>query len=162
QGSVSANGTSVVPDPGVLIYEFTGAMVAVPSIAPGTGPAAGNNAAGGDPVDLGTGLFVLNKTDLALSDVIPISLNRTYRPNDSRSRPFGIGATHNYEIFLIGDSTSYTYADLILPDGGRIHYPRISSGTQWFDAVFKHTATPTAFYNSTIVWNGNGWTLTLK
>jgi hypothetical protein len=37
----------------------------------------------GDPVDPSTGLFILEKTDLALPDVIPITLRRTYRPADA-------------------------------------------------------------------------------
>lgn len=39
---------------------------------------------------------------------------------------------------------------------------RTSGGTGFTDAVFEHTASPTRFYKSTIVWNGNGWNLTLK
>jgi YD repeat-containing protein len=56
----------------------------------------------------------------------------------------------------------YTEADLILPDGARVHYERISSGTGFTDAVFEHTASPTRFYKSRMVWNGTGWDLTLK
>ena len=61
----------------------------------------------GDPVDLSSGLFVYNKPDLELPDVIPINSTRTYRPNDSWSRPFGIGATHPYEMFIGGDGNAY-------------------------------------------------------
>jgi YD repeat-containing protein len=52
--------------------------------------------------------------------------------------------------------------DLILPDGGRVHYVRTSPGTSYPTAVFEHTASPTPFYKSVIAWNGNGWDLTLK
>ena len=51
-GSVSADLKSVVPDPGVEIYELTGAMVADPGFGASTG--AGNKKAG-DPVDLASG-----------------------------------------------------------------------------------------------------------
>ena len=44
----------------------------------------------------------------------------------------------------------YQEADLILPDGKRIHYVRTSGGTGFTDAVFEHTATPTPFYKSKI------------
>lgn len=172
KGTVQSNGKEIVPDPDVVIYEFTGAMVAPPSLAPPNGPPPGDpNSSDGDPVDLATGLFVLNKTDLFLPDVIPVNLTRTYRPGDTVSRAFGIGTTHPYDIFLTGDTNPWTFADLILPDGGRIHYERISSGTGFIDAVYQHTLSPTIFYGSTISWNPNllpsfaftgGWELKLK
>jgi len=162
RGTVAPNGKQIVPDPGVLIYQLTGAMVASPSFAPSGGPTPGDPSSGdGDPVDLGTGLFVLNKTDLYLPDIIPITLTRTYRQKDSRSRAFGIGTTHFYDMFLIGDTLPWTYADLVLPDGGRIYYKRISPGTSFSDAVYLHTSSPTIFYGSTLSWNGNGWNLRL-
>jgi RHS repeat-associated protein len=172
KGAVQPNGKQVVPDPGAVIYEFSGAMVAPPSLAPNQGPAPGScNGTAGDPVDCGTGLFVLNKTDLFLPDVIPIKLTRTYRPVDSVSRAFGIGTTHPYDIFLVGDTLPWTFTDLVLPDGGRIHYKRISPGTGFTDAVYQNTSSPTIFYGSTISWNPNllpsfafvgGWELKLK
>src|SRR6185436_13229062 len=67
-GEVTADARQVVPDPGVRIWEFTGAMATTSAPAPGSGPNAGGGAGGGDPVDLGTGLFVYRKTDLTLPD----------------------------------------------------------------------------------------------
>ena len=43
----------------------------------------------------------------------------------------------DYDIFLVGDVSPYTYQDLILPDGGRIHYSRTSLGTSYSDAVCR-------------------------
>jgi hypothetical protein len=105
-------------------------------------------------VDLGTGLFVLTAADLQLPDVLPISLQRTYRQNDTVSRSFGIGATHPYDMFLVGAAfpSAYTYQELILPDGARVHYDRISTGTSYADAVYEHTSSGTAFYKSRIAW----------
>lgn len=161
-GTVSADGEQIVPDPGVTVYEFSGAMVAPPNFGPANGPPPGNNTSGGDPVDLSTGLFVSSKTDLFLPDVIPIALTRTYRPADTLSRPFGIGTTHSYELLIVGDTNPWTFAEIIVPDGGRIHYDRISTGTSFFDAVYEHVSTPTRFFKSRIAWNGDGWDLTLK
>jgi RHS repeat-associated protein len=158
---VSADGGQIVPDPGVAIREFTGAMVGPPGLAPLMEPCDGNPP-DGDPVDLGTGLFVLQKTDLVSSDVLSIGLHRTYRQNDSVSRSFGIGATHVYDMFLVGTTFPYTYIDLILPDG-RVHYDRISPGTGYADAVYEHTTSPrSAWFKSRISWNGDGWNLDLK
>jgi YD repeat-containing protein len=81
---------------------------------------------------------------------------------DSRSRSFGVGATDNFEIFLVGDTSPWTYQYLILPDDAGVFYPRISSGTSNTDAIFQTNSAPGQFYRSTVAWNGNGWNLTLK
>jgi RHS repeat-associated protein len=162
EGAVSPNGQQIVPDAGVGIYEFTGAMVAPPSLAPLIWPT--DTPSDGDPVNLGTGLLVVEKTDLALPDVLPLEFTRTYRSLDTRSRAFGMGATHAFDVFLVGDTSPYTYVDLVLPDGHRLHYARVSPGTGPYDAVYEHTTSPTPFFKSRIAWNGNagGWNLTLK
>jgi hypothetical protein len=96
---------------------------------------------------LATGQFVYTKTDLALSDTIPINFARTYLSNDSLSWAFGIGATHSYDMFMVGDTFPYTYQELILPDGARIRFDRISAGsvliaqsTTSLDSVFRSAA----------------------
>jgi RHS repeat-associated protein len=161
QGTVSPDGKQVIPDAGVVIYEFSGLMISSEGNPPGTYPAPGGGSSDGDPVDLGTGLFVLNSTDLVLPGLMPIALTRTYRPGDNYSRAFGIGTSHPYAMFQWSNNL-YQEADVILPDGGRIHYVRTSPGTGYTDAVFEHTATPTAFYKSTITRGGPGWLVTLK
>jgi len=160
QGTVTPNGRQIVPDPGVVLYEFSGIMISDGLFPPWLWPFPGDDDEDGDPVDLSTGLFVLEKTDLVLPDTIPISLTRSYRPLDTTSRPFGVGSSHPYEMFLWSNN-NYQEADLILPDGGRIHYVRISPGTLWYDAVYEHTSTPSAFYKSQIYHNGTGWDLRL-
>ena len=160
-GAVEASARQVIPDPGVGIYEFTGAMVST-SGAPGWWPSLGG-LFGGDPVDLATGLFVMHKTDLVLRDVLPIVLNRTYRPNDSTSRSFGIGSTQLYDLRLWRPTLdNYDDVALILPDGARVEYDRIDGGTGFVDLVLEHTSSPTAFYKSRITWNGNGFDLAMK
>ena len=160
RGTVTPDGKQVVPDKGVAVYELAGA-----SIKPfGTGPAPGDCCEDGDPVHLGTGLFVLRKTDLFLPDVMPIALTRTHRAGFALQgvRPFGVGSAHLYELFLFPD-LQFQEIDLILPDGGRVHYPRISPGTGPAGAVFEHTATPSLFFKSQIQRvKNNTWKLTLK
>lgn len=58
----------------------------------------------------------------------------------------GVGMTLDYQVFLIGDGSNYSYAELILADQGRIRFDRISPGTGLEDAVMAHTATPTSYY----------------
>jgi RHS repeat-associated protein len=112
-------------------------------------------------------LFVYSKTDLVLPDVVPIKLERTYRPKDNQVRPFGIGTTDSFELFMVGDTNPYTYFDLITPDGSRIHFYRTSSGTSYSDAVYAHSSAGTSWYGATIAWNpsafaGGSWVLTTK
>jgi RHS repeat-associated protein len=163
QGTVSADGRQVVPDAGVVIYEFDGFMIGNGGNPPGSGPPAGNNADDGEPVDLSSGLFVYRQTDLVVGDVIPLKVERTYRPQDSVSRGFGLGSMLNYDMYLYSIN-NYQDADLVLPDGGRIHYIRISPGTSFTDAVYEHTTTPTSFYKSQLFWNSSegDWNIKLK
>ncbi|MGH2405544.1 MAG: DUF6531 domain-containing protein [bacterium] len=123
---------------------------------------AGAYAIDGDPVDLGTGLFVREDDDLAVSGPPPIRVRRTYRSNDPRPRAFGIGTSHLYDRFLVGDATGYAWVAMILPDGGRIDYIRVSPGTGQADAVLEHTSSPTEYYKSRLAWNGKGWHVTLQ
>ena len=167
-GTVTSNRAQVVPDAAIRLYDFNGAMINTgqgpPPDAEPPGDCCGND---GDPVNLTTGLFELEQTDLSLSDVLPIALTRTYRTRDLDVRPFGIGTTHPYAMFL-WSAQQYQEADLVLPDGARIHYVRTSPGTGFIGAVFEHkettttSATPTEFYSSTLTWNGAGWDLRLK
>jgi RHS repeat-associated protein len=151
EGRVNAARTQVVPNPGVLIYSFTGAMVGSGNAGPSTGDPVGDNSHDSDPVGLSTGLFNYTKTDFALTDVIPINLVRTYRPNDSWSRPFGIGATHPYEMFLGGDGNDYggtQYIDLILPNGSRVHFTGMGPGPGY--STYLNSAAGTPWYGAVI------------
>ena len=159
-GKVSPDGLHIIPNPGVHIYGFTGAMVGDAN-APVNGPPACDGGAHGptppfcgDPIDLSTGHFVHRETDLVLPDVIPLTLTRTYRQNDPYSRAFGIGTTHTYDIFAWTpgpDSDFY----LILQDGSRIRFP-ISNG-------YVCTGSPTDFYGATFSSSANGgWVVKKK
>ncbi len=168
-GTVMENGKEIIPDPGVSVYDFNAPMVASPAFAPPSGPKPPCNdpdpkkCKPGDPVDATTGLFVLNKTDLYLPDgAMPIQFTRTYRPGDTYSRAFGIGASHSYDLFFVGDTAPWTYIDLVLPDGGKIHYDRISPGTSYSDAVYEHVSTHSKYYKSQISWVSGVWHLKLK
>jgi RHS repeat-associated protein len=166
-GKVSADGRNVVPDPGVYIYEFTGAMVGGPGDAPTEGPPKGSGKSAGDPIDLSTGQFIYSKTDLVLPDTLPISFTRTYIANDSRSRAFGIGATDSYDFFMVGNTFPYTYQELIQPDGGRVRFDRVSPGTSFTDAVYVASSAPGEFYGAVLSWNTDqslpgSWKIVMK
>ncbi|AMZ71426.1 MULTISPECIES: RHS repeat-associated core domain-containing protein [Pseudomonas] len=171
EGLVSQNGKQVIPGDGVGVYEFTGAMVSVPSLAPAKNPTAGggNQLLGvassdkAEPVDTSTGLFTYPHTDLVVADTLPLILTRTYLSEDTRSRAFGIGTNHVYDIFMVGDTSPWTYQDLILSNGERIHFNRTSSGTSYGDAVYQHNGSPSdRFQGATISWVGGTWPWLLK
>jgi YD repeat-containing protein len=181
QGSVSANGDSVAPDPGVVLYGLTGAMVAGSGSGAQTGPGPGGcsisdcqgnsfweQTTDGEPVDLASGLFIYKKTDLYLPDVIPISLTRVYRQGDNVSRPFGIGTTHPYDMFIIGNLNDLSYVELVLPDGERIRFDR-TAGSFWDSSFLQCVTAPGPFYGAKFQssdpgfsFNGLFWLITLR
>jgi RHS repeat-associated protein len=161
RGTVSADGTQVVPDPGVRVWQFTGAMLAASPLPPGSYPTGSSS---GDPVDLYSGIFTYHKRDLILPDTIPIDILRTYRPADSNSYSFGIGTTNQYDMRLWSGAGA-AEANLIMPDGQRIHFVRISPGTGFSDGEYRSTSTPGPFYGSVLKYSPSGtgayWNLNL-
>jgi RHS repeat-associated protein len=183
-GTVSADGKQIVPDPGVRVYEFSGAMINDGNFPAPNGPKcsswansgmpandprrfvteigySGETCHDGDPVDPQSGLFTSQTTDLYLPGPLPISLTRVYRQNDPNGRAFGLATNFTYGIFLHSEN-QYQEVDLVMPDSAKVHYIRISPGTGLNDAVFESTSVPGPFYKSKIAWNGHGWNLTLK
>lgn len=166
-GTVSADAAQVVPDEGTRIYALTGAMFngagGVPPVdRPPTAPPGDPSPKDGDPVDLATGLFVHTQADLAVGDVLPLSVARTYRPGDYNRRSFGVGMSMAYDTFL-WSANQYQEVDLVSPDGSRVHYTRIIDPANptdnfWITAHFT-TSTPGLYFGSRIYWNGNGWNL---
>jgi hypothetical protein len=53
------------------------------------------------------------------------------------SRSFGIGGNDSFDIFPAGDSQTFSTIDLILEDGGRVHFNRVSRGTGYADAKLR-------------------------
>lgn len=113
-------------------------------------------------VDLHTGRFILRQTDLFVPDVMPLSLTRTYITWDYHSRAFGAGTNHPYDICPTGSRYPYTYMDINLEDFYQVHMLRISKGTGYADAVFRHSDTASEFYGAQVSWNGKGWTMSFR
>ncbi|GAA1722452.1 hypothetical protein GCM10009765_82990 [Fodinicola feengrottensis] len=131
---------------------------------PGTGPPPGGNVAGGDPVDLATGLLIDTETDLTVPDTIPLTVARTYRQNDSGIHDFGVGDSGGYNLFLYAPHGA-TSSQLVLADGGRISFQRLTPGGSrpydYADAVFTATPTPTKYAGAVMAWNGDGFDVRL-
>lgn len=130
RGRVNREETQFVPEQGVALHEVVtfGAAVSPDDPAPEEGMppdpqecgecngGTGGNATAGDPIDLRTGRFTYSETDITITDVLPLTLGRNYRPSDSVKREFGLGtsAGFNYRIARMND---YTKMQLVLPNG---------------------------------------------
>jgi YD repeat-containing protein len=113
-------------------------------------------------VNLRNGNFKLRQTDLFVPDVVPLALTRTYFAWNPYSRAFGVGMNHPYDICPTGTRFPYTYMSLNLEDGYEVYMPRVSKGTGYADAVFRHALSNSEFYGAMMAWNGNGWTMTFR
>jgi len=163
KGTVTRDGKQIRFDRGTRQYELTSSGICIGCALPGGlfGFTFGFFF-GGDPVDLASGNLSLAHTDLIERGTPQIDLSRTYRSQDTTGRAFGVGMAMTYSMALYNpDSHNYDSADLVLGDGSRIHYQRISPGTGYTDAVLEASTTPSTFYKSRITWDGRVWVLTL-
>jgi RHS repeat-associated protein len=161
KGTVTEDAEQIVPDSGVRVWELTGFMISDTLPPPALWPTLGGPRAG-DPVDLASGLFIYEATDLHLPDVVPATVRRTYRPGDPNSYEFGVGTASLYDMRL-WSVDNYRTAELVMPGGTPIHYVRTSPGTDFEDAVYETSDTPGPFFKSTLTHNNyeGGWDLRL-
>ena len=147
-GKVSPDGKTVVPKLGAGVTEFTGAMYANGPEVPVKGPNDEGDR-GGDPVDLSTGTFIYAKTDLAIPDVLPISLKREYNSKDHWTRAFGLRGNLVYDSFvrLTGGGNGV----LVLPSGATIPYVPATPGANEPALVWETTTTSDMFFKSRLV-----------
>jgi RHS repeat-associated protein len=140
--TVSADGTRAVSNPGVGIARFCGVcgITCIKRKVAGQPNIDLKGVRGGDPVDLASGLLVLEKTDLALPGRIPAFLHRVYNAVDPFGRvagfelPTGPGWTLSVDVALIDDGTDARL--LVMPGNARLPFAR--SG----DATFTSSTTP--------------------
>ena len=141
-GAVSADGTQIVPDLDPAHPGHRYGLVHFDWHMPGYPPANQLNpcafcpiAKSGDPVDLSSGLEVINETDFSFGGSRgTVSLVRTYRNAVSTSPPnygpFGFGTNHNfgYELGVV-TAGSASVIPLIMPDGNQFPFSKQSNGT---------------------------------
>jgi YD repeat-containing protein len=115
--------------------------------------------------DLRYARLVTRETDLRISDVFDVPLTRTYTSVEwvcqNPVHAFGRNSNHPFDIAPVGTRNPYTYMMDVLADEDFLFFDRVSRGTGYADAVYRHTETATRFYNAIQRWNGNGWTLRL-
>jgi RHS repeat-associated protein len=163
QGFVSADGKHVVPEQGVALHQTMGGMFSIPGLnGPSeryaaeqcgqcrdtTAPGGDKPAVTGDPIDLKTGEFLHSETDIGIADIVPLTLERSYRPNDLKKREFGIGTSWNWGYTLNRPNADYNVLELIQPNGTAVRFDRISgSGNQ---GEWRQTGSNTQFGGATL------------
>ena len=110
-------------------------------------------------INLATGLYLRSNEDLIVRGTPALILRRTYLSGYRVSRHFGIGATHDGEIYLHGDGARFQWAELIQADGSRITFARTSPGTSVMNAMYRHASTATEWHGARLGWTGGAWAL---
>lgn len=110
-------------------------------------------------VNVPTGLYIRRDEDLVLRGTPPFVLSRTYLSKDMRSRAFGIGTSHAFEWFLVGDSRRFQEVAIIREDGSPIPFARTSSGTSYKNAMFEVREPGSEFYGAQLGWTGLDWVM---
>ncbi len=122
QGTVSPDGKSIIPDPGVGQPKF---CVSYPTWPNYTYPKVGFTTVA-DPVDPSSGTLTIEKTDLVLPGVLPIGIVRSYRTQAQGVGAFGMGGEFNYNLYLSGIGTAAL--SLLMPNGNRYTFSQEVDG----------------------------------
>jgi RHS repeat-associated protein len=151
-GTVSADGTTVVADPGVGISRFCGVcglwcMISAQDRQPTRNP---DGPEAGEPVDLGLGQQIVAKTDVVLPGRLPAVVHRTYNPFDPYpgiagfQMGLGPGWALSADVTLVEESVSVRR--VILPGNARFAFVAQPDGTftngthaRWAGAVLTAT-----------------------
>ncbi len=143
EGQVSPDGKQVLPDAGIGQAQFCYTYFDLKdnTDAPRKCEADDPNCVNpGDPVDVSSGVFSYQKTDLVLPGVIPVVITRYYRTIASGIGPFGQAGSFTYDLFV---KTVGTTLSLQTPDVNRYIFSqgvdgkyRNGSFPRWQGAVF--------------------------
>lgn len=110
-------------------------------------------------IDLSTGLYIRKNEDLIVRGTPPLILRRTYISRFRESKQFGVGAMHNGEWYVIGDSTRFQWAALVRPGQSRIAFERTSPGASLLNAMFEHRSSAGEWQGAKLGWTGLNWAL---
>lgn len=143
--TVSEDGQTLSTAPGVGIPRFCCGAMAVAVKALNAARTAMEQFLSGksscpwcnDPVQMGTGLYIRQDTDLVLPGRVPLALTRTSRTNDGSAGPFGRGSTWLYDTTLL--TRNGHFCTVIFPGNERVDFPR-------------DPAQPTTYVNTTEPW----------
>ena len=77
----------------------------------------GQNA--GDPVDVSTGYYYVDKTDMVLPGRLPVVVTRTYRSNFNNLGPFGLGTSASFDIALAAPDNFQNQSVVLISPGNK-------------------------------------------
>ncbi|CAJ4445516.1 RHS repeat-associated core domain protein [Burkholderia pseudomallei] len=169
-GRASADAKHLEPDPGVAFTMALGAGVSASTTPGGTAQKPGNKCKG-QPVDLQTGLMFHRWDDVAIHDVLPLALQRTYTSGDASSHAFGIGGSSNVGMYLTNTSNNWNSMTVVLSCGENITFNLTSGTATWpfpSGTVWTHTGTNSTYYGATMQFvfgatpDTSYWVMTLK
>ncbi|MCD9127655.1 RHS repeat-associated core domain-containing protein [Luteimonas fraxinea] len=141
KGRVTSDESRFAPEAGVALHQTMGGSYSVNTNDPapeedlppdcqtcGEGNAGtGQNATAGDPIDLRTGQFSYQETDISIADITPIVVGRSYSPRDLVRRDFGIGTASNFGHRLHAvANTANDVMQLVFPNGAPLLFNRVS------------------------------------
>ena len=107
-------------------------------------------------LSLNGGVLVQSKTDFLFQDDPALPFSRTYRNQDERSRAFGVGGSHPFDMFLGGQMG--VAIDLITEEGARVHFVRESPGAgQRGDIYRAEDKGDERFVGTVAVLSGDTW-----
>lgn len=87
-----------------------------------------SNCTKGEPIDLQTGIMFRQWNDLAMGDIMPLTLTRTYSSASTASQMFGIGGNSNFGMHLGGSNGSAVFStvQMVLPCGEGVSFNLVS------------------------------------
>ncbi len=134
-GTVSLDGSQIVSDAGVGIQRFCGVCglfcwLKNQDSQPNNDT---NSPTGADPVNLGLGQQIVQKTDLVLPGRLPLALSRIFNPYDAFNKigsfpaPLGVGWMLSVDVVLLQENVNIYR--LILPGNTRLQFNKQPNGT---------------------------------
>ncbi|RUL68992.1 RHS repeat-associated core domain-containing protein [Dyella choica] len=173
-GHVTADTRHLAPDPGVALTMALGAGASTSNAATGTGMKI-CNATIAQPIDLQTGILFHEWNDLAIRDILPLTLTRTYNSASTASQMFGIGGNSNFGMHLAGSPTNngstFNTVQMVLPCGEGINFDIANGPATWpFSAgtLWTHTSSDSPYYGATLQFEydntplGAHWIVTMN
>ncbi len=129
QGTVSDDSRVIISDPGAGLPRFAWHGAACQNTCPVLTAGGDRHPTGGEPVDLVTGQFTVNKTDLVLPGRIPVTIQRSHRSGGTTLNSlFGVGWTVGlYDAVLTPSGTGF---QLTKPDQSTYTFSPTGPG-QW-------------------------------
>ncbi|HEX9505025.1 MAG TPA: DUF6531 domain-containing protein, partial [Acidimicrobiia bacterium] len=129
QGTVSDDSRVIVSDPGAGLPRFAWHGAACQNTCPVLTAGGDRHPTGGEPVDLVTGQFTVNTTDLVLPGRIPVTIQRSHRSGGTTLNSlFGVGWTVGlYDAVLTPSGTGF---QLTKPDQSTYTFSPTGPG-QW-------------------------------